>query len=270
MTDTVDRPVTTTIDPRIRARRIAVQRDEGRKRLRRLVLGTGGVVIAVGLWGLTRTPLLDVDHVRVAGAHRSGAAAVAAAAGIEAGDALLTTDVGAAAERIAALPWVQTVDVSRKWPGTVEIAVVERQAAAAVPAKVAGGEPARWILVDASGRQLEVVPDPGPGVLRIEVPPVSPETGALLGKGADAVLELASGRPAALQDRLLAMRPAPGGAVEATVRLPNDLLATVRFGRPTQASVKWLALLTVLEGAEPAGLQVIDVRVPSAPALTRR
>lgn len=270
MTDTVNRPVATKIDPRIRARRIAVQRDEGRKRLRRLALGTGVVAVAVGLWALTRTPLLDVDHVRVAGARRSGAEAVVAATGIEAGDALLTTDVGAAADRIAALPWVQTVDVSRKWPGTVEITVVERRAAAAVPAKVAEGEPAQWILLDASGRMLEVVPDPGPGVLRIEVPPVAAEPGAVLERGAEAVLELATGRPAALQDRLLAMRPAPGGAVEGTVRLRNDVLATVRFGRPTQASAKWLALLTVLEGAEPARLQVIDVRVPSAPALTRR
>lgn len=270
MTDTVSRPVTAKIDPRIRARRIAVQRDEGRKRLRRLALGAGVVAVAVGSWGLTRTPLLDVDHLRVAGAHRSSAEAVAVATGIEAGDPLLTADVGAAADRIAALPWVQTVDVSRKWPGTVEITVVEREAAAAVPAEAATGESTPWILVDASGRQLEVVADPGPGVLRIEVPPVAAVPGAALGPGAEAVLELAAGRPAALQDRLLSMRPAPGGAVEGTVLLRNDLLGTVRFGQPTQASAKWLALLTVLEGAEPARLQVIDVRVPSAPALTFR
>src|SRR5690606_1806233 len=109
-------------------------------------------------WGVTQTPLLDVDHIDVVGAGQSGVAAVQAASGIDRGDPLLTSGVGGAAERIAELPWVQTVDVSRKWPNTIEVRVVERVPAAAVPVKDGG-----WVLLDVTGRQLAVVPEPGPG-----------------------------------------------------------------------------------------------------------
>ena len=254
-----------TIDPRIRARRIAVQRDEGRKRLRRVAVLAGVAASLGAAWGITQTPLLDVDHIEVLGAGQSGVAAVEQATGIERGDALLTSGVGEAAERVAALPWVQTVDVARKWPNTIRVRVVERVPAAAVPVKDGG-----WVLLDVTGRQLAVVPEAGPGILRVEVPPVTATPGQLLDAGAAAVLQLAATRPATLQDRLVAMRPAAGGTVEGTVRLGNDATATVRFGRPVQAAAKWLALLTVLEDADPAGLRAIDVRVPSAPALTRR
>ena len=256
---------TSTIDPRIRARRIAVQRHEGRKRLRRLaVVAAMAGTAAVG-WGLTQTPLLDVDHVEIIGAGRSGAAAIEAATGIGRGDALLSAPVGRAAARVAELPWVQTVDVSRKWPNRIQVRVVERVPAAAVPV-AAGG----WVLVDAAGRQLAVAPEPEPGVLRVEVEPVVATPGRTLDAGVTAVLELAATRPAALADRLLSLRPASRGAVEGTVRLRDDTVATVRFGRPTQAAAKWLALLTLLEDTDPTGIQTIDVRVPSAPALTRR
>ena len=256
---------TLSIDPRIRARRIAVQRDEGRKRLHRVAVLAGVAATFIASWGITQTPLLDVDHIEVLGAGQSGVAAVEAATGIERGDALLTSGVGRAADGVADLPWVQTVDVSRKWPNTIRVRVVERVPAAAVPVKDGG-----WVLLDVTGRQLAVVPEAGPGILRVVVPPVTATPGQLLDANASAVLELAATRPVTLQDRLVALTPAANGAVEGTVRLRNDATATVRFGRPTQAAAKWLALLTILEDADPAGLRAIDVRVPSAPALTRR
>jgi cell division protein FtsQ len=221
----------TAIDPRIRARRIAVQRDEGRKRLRRLGIGGATIAVLAGLWGIALTPLLDVDHLRVEGAGRTGAEAVVGATGIERGDPLLTTRVGAAARRVSRLPWVQRVDVHRRWPGTVEITVVERTAAAAVPVKAGG-----WVLLDGTGRQLEVVPQPEAGVLRVEVPPVVGEPGQTLRAGASAALALAGSRPSPLRDRLLALRPVKGGGVEGTVALRNGSQATVDFGEPTQAT----------------------------------
>jgi cell division protein FtsQ len=258
-------PPRTRIDPRIRARRIAVQRDEGRKRLRRLGLGTAVAAVGAGLWGLALTPALDVDHVVVTGASHSGSDSIVAATGIERGDPLLTAHLGRAAHRVAALPWVQSVDVRRGWPGTVHIDVVERAVAAAVPAK--GGA---WILLDESGRQLAVGANPGAGVLHVEVAPVAPRLGSTVAPGADASLQFAASVPATLRDRLLSLRPAPGGQVEGRVILRDGGKATILLGRPTQTAAKWLALLSVLGDTDPARLDRIDVRVPSAPALTRR
>lgn len=256
---------TSTIDPRIRARRIAVQRDEGRKRLRRLAIASGVVGSLTALWGITLTPLLDVDHVRVEGATHSGPEAVQAATGIALGDALLSAHLGRAASRVADLPWVQTVEVHRQWPGTVRVEVVERTATAAVPVKAGG-----WLLLDATGRQLAVTPAPEAGVLHLQIAPVVPALGETLRAGTSAALELAATVPVSLRDRLLELRPGPADTVEGTVRLRNGATATVRFGQPTQAAAKWLALLSVLDDADPARIATIDVRVPGAPALTRR
>ena len=68
---TLERPAA-HIDPRIRARRIEVQRGMGRRRLQRLVDVGLVLAVAAGFAVALRSPLLDVDAVRVAGqrAHR--------------------------------------------------------------------------------------------------------------------------------------------------------------------------------------------------------
>src|SRR5437899_1124387 len=138
--------VSVTIDPRIKARRIAVQRDEGRKRLRRFLVLSGVVGVLAGAWGLTMTPLLDVDRLEVTGATNTGVLGVLAATHIRRGDAMVNLPLGGAAHRVAALPWVQTVDVHRRWPGTVVIHVIERHPAAAVPVTTADPKQPGWML----------------------------------------------------------------------------------------------------------------------------
>ena len=253
------------IDPRIRERRIAVERDRGRRRLRKLVTGLVILAVVAGTWGITRSALLDVDHVRVVGAGHTGEQAVIVASGIHHGDALLTAPVGRAARRIATLPWVQTVRVGRSWPGTVVITVVERTAAAAVPAQ--GGQ---WLLVDAQSRQLQLVKDAGPKLVRIDTAPVVPKLGSELTGRTATVLEVAASIPDALHDQIVALRSASGDTVEGTVRLRNGTEASLKFGAPTQIPAKWLALLSVLDQVDPAHIAGIDIRVPASPALTSR
>ncbi|MBV8559692.1 MAG: hypothetical protein JO050_02895, partial [Acidimicrobiia bacterium] len=52
------------IDPRFRQRRIEVRRLEGRRRLRVLLVLAGFFFAALLAWAVTRSPFLDVDHVR--------------------------------------------------------------------------------------------------------------------------------------------------------------------------------------------------------------
>jgi cell division protein FtsQ len=59
---------------------------------------------------------------------------------------LARVDLDAVRDRVQALPPVQRAIVSRGWPGTVKVEVVERTPVAAVP--MAGSQ---WMLIDAAG-----------------------------------------------------------------------------------------------------------------------
>ena len=149
------------IDPRIRARRIAVRRSTGRRRLR--IVAVAASVVAVGLVALvvTRTPLLDVDRVEVVGAGaRPSAEDVVAAAGLDpGGQPLLDVDLDAVERRVDALPWVAAADGR---PGTGRARswsrIEERQPVAVAPADGGG-----WVVLAGDGRVLESWPRPRPG-----------------------------------------------------------------------------------------------------------
>ena len=240
-----------------------MQREAGRKRLRRVTIAGAVAATAVGAWGVAMTPLLDVDRVVVTGATQTGAQAVQLATHVHHGDPMITLHLGAAAQRVAALPWVRTVDVTRTWPGTVRVHIVERVPAAATPARTG------WVLVDADGRELATVPSPPAGLLHVELPPINAEPGKSVGADARQALTLAATIPPSLRSRIVALRPAGDGSIDGTVVLRNGAQANLLLGAPAQADAKWLAVLTVLDAADPANLAQIDVRVPSAPALTR-
>src|ERR1700722_19617231 len=116
------------VDPRMRDRWVRARRQEGRRRLRLLV--ALGAVVAVGAaaLGLSQSPLLAVETVRVTGAQLETTSQVGAAAGLNSHPAMLGLDTGAAARRIERLPWVATARVSRQWPHTVRVALNERTA----------------------------------------------------------------------------------------------------------------------------------------------
>jgi cell division protein FtsQ len=253
-------PSPAAIDPRIRARRIAVQRDTGRRRLRRVV--DLGLVLAVvaGFALALRSPLLDVSDVQVGGASRTGVDAVARAAGIELGDQLMDVQLGTAGERIAALPWVQQVELHRGLDGIVRIEVVERTAAAVV------GEGDEAVLVDATGRVLaraEDAPDLRAALITVVGVTEGLEPGRTLPPEARQALEVAGHLAAAV----------PGAVAQ--VSAEDELVATlvdggvVRFGDAGRLTAKIRSLATVLTQVDLTCLAQLDVRVPGSPVLTR-
>jgi len=134
------------IDPRIRARRVAVKRAEGRRRLRWILTAAAIVTVLGGGWLSTRSSLLDVDHFQINGVSMHPEVLVVEAASVERGTPLLDVDLGSVDSRVEALPWVKSAHSARQWPGTVRIDVVERVATAIVPA----GEGV-YALIDESG-----------------------------------------------------------------------------------------------------------------------
>lgn len=250
------------IDPRIRQRRIAVKRSEGRRRLRLLTAAGGLVALLLLGWGATRSALLDVDHIRVSGAMQTPAADVAKASGITRGHAMTGIVEGAAARRVRSLPWVATARVRRAWPGTLRIRITERKPVAAVRARTGG-----WMLVDASGRLLGTSADPPPELVAIEVTGPAPagEPGQQLDDAARGALVVARAIP---RDRVTQLRVVAAGA-DGMLELRIVPGGVVRFGPPTDVEAKVLAALTVLDRVDLRNLREIDVRVPGAPVLTR-
>jgi len=245
------------IDPRIRARRIEVRRDAGRRRLQRLVdLGTV-VVVALAFVGALWTPLLDVDQVQVTGADRTGADAVTRLAGIAPGDPLIGVDLGAVGARIAALPWVAQVRVARGIDGQVDVEVTERTPVATVGT----GEGA--VLVDGDGRVLGLVTEvPGSAFLELTgVGPV-PAPGAYLAADAADALALAAQIAAAVPGVLASL-----DAGDLTGTLVQG--GAVRFGDARQLDAKTRSLRTVLEQVDLTCLALLDLRLPGSPVLTR-
>ena len=250
---------TVSVDPRIRARRIAVRRDEGRRRLHRLLAVLGAAAV-VGLAALaTRTPLLDVDHVIVTGAEHTTPAAVIRAAQVRLGEPITDVDVGPARTAVASLPWVEHVEVARKWPGTIKITVVER---AAVAQMVMSDN--RWLLLDATGRGLDLVDTFVPGIPSLWGIERAPTVGSTL-HGADAALTVAAQLPDDVAAHVGGIAPSDDGGLDLALVEGG----VVKFGPPTEIAAKFLAVRTVIEQVDLDDMAVLDVRVPAAPALTR-
>ena len=99
----------------------------GRRRaLHLLALVLAVIGLAVGGWLLLRSPLLQVQEVKVVGAEKLDAATLAAASGLE-GENILFADTGKAKERLSQVAMIKDLSIERQWPGKMVIKVKERQ-----------------------------------------------------------------------------------------------------------------------------------------------
>jgi cell division protein FtsQ len=172
--------------------------------------------------------------------------------------------VDGAARALTALPWVASAKVRRSWPGTIAVEVVERTAVAAIAADGGG-----WVLVDRTGRQLAVEPEPALDLVRVAGLEIEPEPAEPVDAALNGALDLVAVVPASLRPRIASLWPKPDGTIEASITMPAGPPASARFGAPDQLERKLVALAAVLERADLGGVRVIDLRVPDAPALTR-
>jgi cell division protein FtsQ len=245
------------VHPRVWQRRVAVLRDQGRRRLRWVVGGVAVlVVLCVGLLVL-HTPLLALRHATVRGATHSGTEAVLAAAGLLDHPPLIDVDPRNVAARVEALPWVAHAVVVRNWPDDVTITVTERTPLGSI-ARRGGGV----AVVDASGRVLAWEGTAPPGLVLV-VPVVPGPPGAVLAGGAHPALVVAAALPPALAGRVQQVVVGAGGAV--TLDLGGGLSAAL--GRTDGVHAKLVALASVLAGARVSGPAVIDVTVPGEPTV---
>ncbi|HVD27556.1 MAG TPA: FtsQ-type POTRA domain-containing protein [Mycobacteriales bacterium] len=216
----------------------------------------GVVALVAVVWLLLVSPVLGVSTVQVDGVRILPADQVRETAGIEPGTPLLRVDVDAARARVARLPQVASVEVTRGWPHTVVVTVVER-----VPIAIVGEPGQRW-LVDAEGVLFDTVTGaPPPGVVPLEVAHPGPDDPATT-----AVLAALRALPTDLRRDV-----ASAGATTAedvSLTLADGTL--VRWGGSEQSDRKGAALVALIEqladgDLEPA--ETIDVSIPEAVVL---
>ncbi|HEY3722015.1 MAG TPA: FtsQ-type POTRA domain-containing protein [Acidimicrobiia bacterium] len=266
-------PDRSPIDPRIRERRVAVTRAEGRRRLH-ILLTVVCVASAIGIaWLVVQSPLLAVRTVNVAGTSRESQAAVRSAARVKDGSALLFVDTGAVARRVEALPWVASARVSRELPNDLTITVVERVPVAwtrrPVPRGAPRGTQGELVVIDRSGRVLTGVPYPPTGVPELVGLTKVPDRGGRIEPAGPAAALAALPDALRAQTRSLTMRHGQGALELAAVSggaIPPA--GEVRLGSLEEIGPKGLAALAVLDqlGVDGEHVRYIDVRVPGAPA----
>lgn len=255
---------TLNIDPRIRARRVAVLRAQGRRRLRiLLVLGFALLAAAAG-WGVSLTPVMDVDRIAIAGVDSSRADEILRTSQMEAGMPMLFADVEQAASSIAALPWIKSARVRRDWPATLRIDVVPR-----VPVAVVPTEDGRTALIDASAYVIGWLPSSEGGAARAGLLELSvPFDGGLGGihTDADGPLAVVAAMPADLRPWVGAVTLDPS---DGDVGLELLGGAAVMLGEPILLDNKLSAVRAVLAGADLDCITEMDVTMPDIATVTR-
>lgn len=226
----------------------------GRRRLVQL-LGAVLALVAV-LWFLAAGPLFSVRSVQVDGADLLPADLVRESSAIGEGTPLLRVDVDAATARLAELPQVREVTVTRGWPDRVVITLVERTPLAAVE------QDGRRVLVDESGVLFDTVTGQLPdGVVPLQVAEPGPGDDAT-----EAALEAIAAMPEGLRGQMAGVTAT--GAEDVTFLLDDGTV--VRWGSAAESERKAQALaglVTRIEDGdlEPAG--EIDVSAPGAVVL---
>lgn len=136
----------------------SVRRFMARARQRRLraalpwAVALGVVLVLGGLaWLVYGTSVLGVRDVEVVGTDILTPGQVEQAAAVRMSEPLARVDLDVVRARVETLPAVDRAIVSRGWPGTVEVQVVERTAVAAVPL----GE--QFALIDDEGVAFRTV-----------------------------------------------------------------------------------------------------------------
>ncbi len=253
------RPRHGRMDPRLSARRTAVMREQGRRRLYVLVAALAGTAMIVGGWFLLHSPVFSARALTVTGNGHESAAQVLAQGGLAAHPPLMDVNAGAVAARVEKLPWVQSAAVHVSWPDGVHVAVTEES-----PRLVVSESGGRWATLSADGRVLAVSATRPAGLLLLTVPVAPGAPGTRIGARDATGLRVASTLPTSFAAQVTAVTVEPQGWVQLAMTTP----VLVDIGSDSQLAAKYEDVSSILAGATLHNGDVIDVSVPDAPTVT--
>ena len=144
-----------SMDPRLRARRVAVKRAQGRKRLLWVAAIGGVVLVVVAVLAVFASSLFSVEVIDVQGAVYSQARYGEQFQRVideMQGDPVLLVDTRRAERELESIPWVERAFVRTDFPDRVVIDIRERR-----PLATYQGSDERYRVIDADGRVLDVL-----------------------------------------------------------------------------------------------------------------
>ncbi len=227
----------------------------------RILLGITLVLgVIFGAIFLYRSDAFHVENVTVSGVSHLTDHEITRLAAVAADSTLLRLDEDGIRQRLAQNAWVQSVEVKRVFPGTVELSIVEREPAAAVRVN----EKSTWVVA-ADGAWLSAATgadwEKNPRIVDVDASMSAPVSGVACGdEGIMNALKVVS----ALGERTkgeLDTISAPSAA-KTSLNLKNGV--NVAFGDASEVAAKEAAIWGILDKF--AGqVSYINVRVPSRP-----
>jgi len=235
-----------------------------RARNRRWWIGVVVLSIVAFIIAIFEAPVFEVTRTQISGQARTNIGAIEAALAIPEDQALLTYDTDEAADRVRALPWVESASVVRQWPSSVRVVVRERAVAVGV------GNPSgeRWFLTGTDQLAIEQRPTPPAGVPLIVADDSIIEAVALGEEiaGIDRAFNLASDIPNQLDPWVSLWSIDETGVV--TANLTGSAIAV--FGAAGDTRTQFVSLASILQGGPLLTcIDVIDLSTADTPVIHR-
>ena len=241
-------------ETRLRARRIAVNRQAGRRRLRRLVVLAALLLVAVGLLASLGSSSFGVREadVRVSGNVYTDQVALRAAIDAVIGTPVILVDTEALEAEIEAIPWVDEASVRTDLPYGLVIDISEREPVLSYP-----GPDDLFRVLDGEGRVLDVIDGwPFEYLLLVGVEPPALAAGEFAPPGYVGAATLGRTLTGSILDRVSLVQVDEAGN-DLVVVLDDD--TEIRFGAARDLFAKLVRLETVYASGAASSAAVIDV-----------
>lgn len=243
MSSLLDHPIPTLPPPPKRTGRVAPRLPHWSRRTYRAIGAMVAILFAVGMWLFYFSSVFALDSLVVEGVRTVSPAEIGAKADLGAGTPLARVNAEDVAARVMGIPAVASVQVSRRWPNTVVIQVLERDAVAAL----ADGE--KFATVDGSGFAYVVSNKQPKGLPLVEAAEGDPRTAAI---------NVAAALPADLRPKIETVAAADPRSVVLTTKDG----VTVMWGAAEDNTVKAQILAALLKKTND---KWIDLRMPTTP-----
>jgi len=242
------------IEPRMRERRVAVKRAQGRRRLKRVLIVVGIVAVIVGVLAVLGSSLFAVraEDVRVTGVSYAQGERLDEIIDDAVGTPVLRVDTTTIEDELEAIPWVDDAEVRTDFPHGLTIDVRERAAISTYQ-----GPDGRFRVLDREGRVLDVLDlYPYAYVLIGGPDAVDLEPGEFAPQGYAAASELAKNLTSSVRGRVTMIEVLADGS-RLTLNLDDG--STVYFGEARDLLAKLVRLEAVLSNGCDGPPGLIDV-----------